>query len=133
MKFIRQTKDTFIRCYETIGYITNQLTKHDRNYNETGADFLEKINRDPKDIDIIVRELLPLYEDISFEELKTDFVEFVEDLENNGFVITGNTPEEITAKEPSFSYKLENPKTALYDFTNPDKKDILTDSSEFFL
>ncbi|MDP1621162.1 MAG: PqqD family peptide modification chaperone [Bacteroidales bacterium] len=131
MKFIRQTKDTFIRCYGTIGYITNQLTKHDRNYNETGADFLAKISREPKEIDIIVRELLLLYQEISFEELRRDFIEFVEDLEKNGFVITGDTSEEISAKEPSFSYKLENPKTALYDFTNPDKKDILTDSSEF--
>ena len=129
---VKQNKYTFIRRYGNIGYITNQLTKHDRNYNETGADFLEKISRDPKEADIIVRELLPIYQDISFEELKTDFIEFVEDLEKNGFVITGNTPEEITAKEPSFSYKLENPKTASYDFTNPDKNDILTDSSEFF-
>ena len=129
---IRQNKNTFIRRFGEIGYIVSQLTRHDRNYNDTGADFLEKISRDPKETDIIVRELLPLYQDISFEELKTDFIEFVEDLEKNGFVMTGNTPEELTIKEPSFSYKLENPKTALYDFTNPDRNDILTDSSTFF-
>ena len=40
MRYIRQTKDTFIRRYGNIGYITNQLTKHDLNFNETGADFL---------------------------------------------------------------------------------------------
>ena len=132
MIFVKQNKDTFIRRYGDIGYITNQLTKHDRNYNFSGADFLDKLTRKLKEIEAVVYELLPIYQDISFEELKTDFIEFVEDLEKNGFVITGNTPEEITAKEPSFSYKLENPKTALYDFTNPDKKDILTDSSQFF-
>jgi radical SAM protein with 4Fe4S-binding SPASM domain len=129
---IRQTKDTFIRRYGDIGYITNQLTKHDLNFNETGADFLEKISREPKEIDLIVNELLSLYEDISFEELKSDFIEFLEDLKKSGFVLTGNTDEEINSKEPSFNYQMENPKTALYDFTNPDKKEILTESAEFF-
>ncbi len=130
--FIKQTKESFIRRYGNYGYITNQLTKHDRNYNESGADFLDKITREAREIDKIVNELLSIYQNISLEELKKDFIEFVEDLEKDGFVITGNTTDELMAKEISFSYKSENPKTALYDFTNPDKKDILTDSSEFF-
>lgn len=129
---IRQTKDTFIRRFGNMGYITNQLTKHDLNFNETGADFLVKIAREPKQIDQIVNEILPLYEDISFDELKADFLEFVRDLEKQGFIVVGNTVKELDLKEPSFSYQMANPKTSLYDFTNPDKKDILTDSSVFF-
>ena len=129
---IKQNRDTFIRRFGNIGYITNQLTKHDLNFNETGADFLEQISRKQKQIDQIVFDLLPLYEDISFEELKSDFMEFVDDLEKQGFVVTGNSVEELDSKEPTFSYKLANPKTSLYDFTNPDKKDILLESSEFF-
>lgn len=127
---LRQTKDTFIRRFGNIGYITNQLSKHDRNYNETGADFLDKISREPKEIDQIVKELLQVYQDISFDELKTDFIEFVEDLEISGYIVTGDTPDVLCTKEPTFSYKMENPKTILYDFTHPDKKDILTDSSD---
>ena len=129
---LRQTKDTFIRRYGETGYVTNQLTKHDRSYNETGADFLQKISRLPKDLDQIVNELLPLYQDISFQELRKDLKEFVEDLEISGFLITGDTNDEINTKEPTFSYKMANPKTSLYDFTAPDKKDLLTESSEFF-
>lgn len=129
---IRQTKDSFIRRFANIGYITNQLTKHDLNYNETGADFLEQIGREPKEIDAIVHELLPLYQDISFEELKADFVEFVADLEKQGFIVSGSTSEELDSKEPSFNYQMANPKTELYDFTNPDKKEVLTESAEFF-
>lgn len=130
--FVRQTQDTFIRRFSNIGYITNQLTKHDLNFNETGADFLDQISREPKEIEAIVYEILPLYQDISFEELKADFIEFIADLENSGFVITGQTVEELNAKEPSFNYQMVNPKTELYDFTNPDKNEVLTDSSEFF-
>ena len=103
---VKQNKDTFIRRYGNIGYITNQLTKHDLNYNEIGADFLERISREPKLVNCIVQELLPLYKDISDDELTKDFLEFIEDLEKNGFVLTGKTLDELTAKEPSFNYQL---------------------------
>ncbi|MEI7594144.1 MAG: radical SAM protein [Bacteroidota bacterium] len=129
---IRQTKNTFIRRYGDIGYITNQLTKHDLNYNETGADFLDQISREPKEIDAIVNDLIKLYKDISFDEMKTDFLEFIQFLENDGYVLTGYSKEGLDSKEPSFSYSLENPKTALYNFGTIENKDILTDSSEFF-
>lgn len=132
MLLIRQSKNTFIRRFGNIGYITNQLTKHDRNYNETGADFLDAISREPKEIDAIVSNLTKLYEDISFEDLKSDFMEFIQDLEKDGYIITGSTKEELDKKEPSFSYAMENPKTALYNFGNPDNKEILTDSSDLF-
>lgn len=129
---VRQTKDTFIRRYSKIGYITNQLTRHDLHFNETGANFLDQISREPKEIDQILNELLAVYQDVSYDELKSDFTEFIRVLENDGFVLIGNTPEELNSKEPSFNYRMENPKTALYDFTNPDKNEILTESSEFF-
>ncbi|MEI8274309.1 MAG: PqqD family peptide modification chaperone, partial [Paludibacter sp.] len=129
---VRQSKNTFIRRFGNIGYITNQLTKHDLNFNETGADFLDKISRELQEIDTIVNKLLPLYKDIDFDTLKTDFLEFVSDLEKTGFLLTGNTVEEINAKEISFSYTLANPKTSLYDFSNPDKKDVLNESAEMF-
>ncbi|MEI6730308.1 MAG: hypothetical protein WCL30_03530, partial [Pseudomonadota bacterium] len=41
-----------------------------------------------------------------------DFIDFVEDLEKTGFVVTGNTFEELNEKEPSFNYQMANPKTA---------------------
>ena len=129
---VRQTKDTFIRRFGNIGYITNQLTKHDLNFNETGADFLDTIGREPKEIDAIVNEVLPLYKDIDFDTLKVDIVEFIADLEKTGFLLTGHTVEELNTKETSFSYTLANPKTSLYDFTNPDKKEVLSDSAEMF-
>jgi len=129
---IRQTKDTFIRRFGDIGYITNQLTKHDRVFNETGGDFLDTINRTPKNIDSIVNEIFPLYKDVSIDEFKQDFYEFVQDLEKDGFLVTGNNPSELDKKEPTFSYKSANPKTAINDFTNPDKKDILNNTATFF-
>lgn len=37
---VRQSKNIFIRFCDGKAYITNQLTRYDRYYNETGADFL---------------------------------------------------------------------------------------------
>ena len=36
---VKQSKNTFIRFFDNKGYITNQMTRKDRLYNETGADF----------------------------------------------------------------------------------------------
>lgn len=129
---VRQTKDTFIRKYSNYGYITNQLTKHDRIYDESGVDFLETISRSPKDIDDILNELINLYEDIAVDELKNDFLDFIFDLEDDWFLVTGDSIEELDLKEPTFSYKSANPKTSSNSFGNMDKIDLVNDSVSFF-
>jgi len=115
---VRQCKNTFIRFIEEEGYITNQMTRHDRTYNETGADFLRIINRKPQDVEDIVNHLQAVYgNSVSHDELKQDFMAFVQDLDKHLFVVTGETPEELDAKDLDFSYSMENPKTMIDDFT----------------
>lgn len=115
---VRQCKNTFIRFIEEEGYITNQMTRHDRTYNETGADFLRAISRKPQDVEDIVNKLQKVYGDsVSHDELKQDFVAFIQDLDKHLFVVTGETPEELDAKDLNFSYSMENPKTLIDDFT----------------
>jgi len=129
---VRQTKDTFIRKYGDFGYITNQLTKHDRVYDESGVDFLETITRLPGDIDDILKELINSFKDITMDELKKDFLDFIFDLENDWFLVTGDSAEELDFKEPTFSYKSANPKTATNSFGNMDKIDLVNDTVSFF-
>ena len=115
---VRQSKNTFIRHYDGECYITNQMTRHDRTYNETGSDFLKEISRVPKDVDEIVNHLLELYgNSVGKEELKSDFIGFIKDLADHLFLVTGNTPEELDAKDLDFSYSMENPKTLVDDYT----------------
>ena len=47
---VKQSNNTFIRTTDRYGYITNQLTRHDRSYNETGADYMKQISREPQDV-----------------------------------------------------------------------------------
>jgi len=108
---VRLTKDSFVRNYSTHGYITNQLTKNDRIFNETGADFLSVITRTPVSINNLVNKLLEIYEGASSDEIQNDFVAFVSELELEGFVLTASTSEEIDKKEPTFTYQNINVKT----------------------
>ena len=89
---IRQSKNSYIRCTDRYGYINDQLTRQDRVYDETGALFLKQISRTPKDVESIIVNLLQEFEDVPAEELKIDFLEFVDSLEKSRFIVTGETP-----------------------------------------
>ena len=121
---IRQSKNSFIRIYDDglLGQITNQLTRHDRSYNESGADFLAQISREPKSIDDIVNNLKKIY-DIDTETIRNDFIEFAQDLAEHKFIVIGETAADLDNQDLDFSYSMENPKTLIDDFTQNTKEE----------
>lgn len=123
---VRQTCDTFIRIYNNKGYITNQMTRYDRIYNETGADFLKEISRIPHEVNELVDHLFTIYGDsVTYNNLHDDFIAFVRDLERNLFVVTGDSPEECEMKDIRFSYSLGNMKTKIYDFSQKTEVNVV--------
>ncbi len=131
---VRQSKNTFIRLNDETGYITNQVTCWDRTYNETGRDFLATLSREEKNIDeIIDYELLPQYSEVTRDELKSDYLEFIESLERNLFVFTGNSVTEIEQKDLGFSYARGNMKTQVEDYTQPTKEIIAENTQDLHL
>ena len=106
------TKDSFVRSFGDIGYITNQRTKQDRIFDINGKIFLQQLTRKPKDINEIIDALMKIYTGADREELAGDFAEFVNELEIESFVVSGMTEKEINAKMPSFSYSRQDRKTA---------------------
>lgn len=130
----RLSKNSFVRIYDegAIGYINNQLTKHDRIYNETGADFLKLISREPQEINCIVDRLAALYK-APREELDRDFREFVDDLAQHKFLVTGSTPKECDSNDLEFSYSMDNPKTLVDDYTQKTAQKVTEDSQSFYL
>lgn len=130
---VRQSKNTFIRCTDNYGYITNQLTYHDRSYDDIGADFLKEINRKPQNVDDIVERLYKNYFDVDIVTLKADFIDFIIDLVDSKFLVVGDSEEEIDKKDIDFSYKLENPKTLAYDFTQNTNQEINENTQDFML
>lgn len=131
---VRQTKNTFIRFIGEASYITNQMTRHDRAYNETGADFLREINRQPQDVEDILARLRKVYNDsVSSEELRADFVNFIQDLADHHFLVLGNTPEELDKNDLDFSYKMENPKTLADNYTQETQQKVEESTQDFML
>ena len=115
---IRQSQNTFVRFFDDgTAYITNQMTRFDRTYNEIGADFLHCISRIPKEFDIIIQELSLLYGDsVTTEKLRKDFMDFVKDLFQNNFIVMGETEKELDILDLDFSYSINNPKTIKENF-----------------
>ena len=131
---LRQTKNTFIRFIDQFGYITNQMTRHDRTYNETGADFLRQISRKPKTIAECVAHLQLEYgESVSPEKLERDFTAFIMDLAHANFLVVGETSAELDVKDLDFSYSMENPKTLVDDFTQETQQQITENTQDFML
>ena len=131
---VRQSKNTFIRFFDNKGYITNQMTRKDRLYNETGADFLRMISREPKKVDDIIEHLSLIYdESVTKEKLKNDFLKFILDLEKHLFLVTGSTVVECDNKDVEFSYSLGNMKNKLRDFTQETDDDVPETTLDYML
>lgn len=130
---VRQSKNTFIRTTDRYGYITNQVTRHDRTYDASGADWLKEITREPQEIDDIITRLLSIYEDADREVLTKDFVEFIDSLAKDKFVVVANTIEELDHKDEDFTYDIELPKTLADNFYQETKEKVSENTQDFFL
>ena len=130
---IKLSNNSFIRCTERYGYITNQLTRHDRSYDETGSLFLSQIKREPRKVSEIVDELSRQFEDATKDELYADFMEFANSLAEDQFILIGLTAGELELNDPVFSYDVDNPKTLSSDFTQHTKENVSENTQDFFL
>jgi len=101
--YYRQQFDTFIRRYGDIGYIKNTLTFTDRVVDASGAVFLDALSRTPKTIEEITAEISLSFIDVP-ATLRNDIEEFYGVLEEDGFIVSGQTPAELDRKEKRFSY-----------------------------
>lgn len=133
--FIRQSINSYIRIYDkgTLGYITNQLTLQDRVYDETGADFLHQLSRQPQDVEEIVSRLCQIYGEENRKTIHRDFLSFAEDLARNGFVVMGKTSKELDSKDPLFTYHTDIPKTFATDFSQHTGKKVEAYTQDFLL
>lgn len=130
---VRQSNNSYIRTTENYGYITNQLTRHDRVYDETGAIFLKYISREPKEISQILEKLYNEFQEIDKNELQEDLLAFIKSLEYDKFLVTGKELAELDSKDELFTYNLDNPKTLKSDFTQNTWENISENTQDFFL
>jgi radical SAM protein with 4Fe4S-binding SPASM domain len=113
----RQKFDTFIRLYDDVGYITNQSSFSDQVTDKSGAVFLKALSRKPREFSELVTEICAAYKNPNRAIIEKDSREFYALLEKDGFIVSGQTPEELDRKDIRFSYSELLPKTIREDFT----------------
>jgi len=113
----RQKSDTFIRIYDNIGYITSKSDFSDRVVDASGAVFLKVLSRKPKTIKALCEEIAKDFIDITPDDIKNDVIEFYSILEQDGFIVSGDTEADLDKKDIRFSYSALEPKTIKTDFT----------------
>jgi len=113
----RQKFDTFIRIYDDVGYITNRSDFRDQVTDKSGAVFLKALSRTPKELKELVTEITGAYINADPAVVEQDVRDFYKLLEEDGFIVSGATAEELDRKDMRFSYSELMPKTIREDFT----------------
>lgn len=126
----RQKKDTYIRNYDGLGYITSTGMFNDRVVNESGAVFLSALSREPQNLEQLADKIMAQFIDVDKETILTDAKAFYDVLAEDGFIIKGETKEELDSKDIGFTYKTIQPKTIREDFT-PRIQRADSDTQEF--
>lgn len=128
--FYRLSKNAFVRIFDDYGYIVNQLNRHDRVYDEIGRVFLSALSRDLQTFDDMLEKVVEPFDESDYQEIRADFMGFLVELENDEYIVSGESEDIIANKDKSFSYAV-NPKTIQYNFIqSPDDMAQYKDSTE---
>lgn len=120
--FFKQKSNVMFRDYESFGYITDnrnfryKQTNNSENdigdkiLSESGAVFLSVLGRTPQTLDELATKIKKQFTDVDIRTIKNDAKEFYCMLEQNGFIVSGETLQECDEKDTRFSYKTVEPK-----------------------
>lgn len=137
--YFRIMPNVMFRKYENYGYITDnsmfgyrflsdkRFFPGERFISESGAYMMNALSKDPKNIDDIINELLTIFEDVEFFELKNDTLDFFNAFVNEGFLAFGETYNEC------INYKVSNKiseKTSKSEHKIDNSRKIPIDNSE---
>lgn len=114
----RQKFDTFIRRYGDVGYIASKSDFGDRVVDASGAVFLDALSREPQSLEVLCANISRAFVGVDAAVLEQDAREFYAVLEQDGFIVSGETPVELDAKDTRFSYSALEPKTIKKDFSS---------------
>lgn len=112
----RQKKDTFIRNYDGVGYITSTGIFNDLCTNESGTVFLCALKRTPQTLDQLVDVIMPQFEGVDRATILNDAKDFYDGLVEDGFITKAETEEELKKLDVGFTYNSVQPKTIKEDF-----------------
>jgi radical SAM protein with 4Fe4S-binding SPASM domain len=86
------------------GYIKDFDTYRDKAVDSSGAIFLKALSRQPQSLDKLVTEISKTFSEVDLSTLRIDALDFYKLLEEDGFIVIGETISELEEKDPPFSY-----------------------------
>jgi len=118
--FFKSKSNILFRSYDTFGYITdnrnfgykktddNDFYVGDKILSESGSVFYSVLKRTPQTIEELAKKINAQFTETDIESITRDAIEFYYDLEQAGFIVSGETPQECEKKDFRFSYKTLN-------------------------
>lgn len=115
--YFKRKSNVIYRNYDSFGYITDnrnfgyKLLQNekknigDKILSETGNVFFSVLDNRPQPFDILVEGIEKQFIDVDNNIIKNDAIEFYYLLEQEGFIVSGSTPNECEQKDIRFSYK----------------------------
>ena len=110
----------------------SQLTRHDVVYDQAGACFLKAIDRTPRHFDEILDRVLANFVDAPSDLIRSDLSDFLRELEDHKFIVSGENEEYLACRDPRFSYSMENPRHAMRKWLRSNDEQRYTDTESFF-
>lgn len=145
--FFKQKSNIIFRNYESFGYITDnrnfgyKLTNNNEDFigdkilSKSATVFFAALDRTPQSLDTLSKKINEQFTDTSIETIINDAQEFYFLLEQNGFVVSGETSEECENNDSKFLYKTLEPETmkkSAFPVINHSSKDTQDFFQEFF-
>lgn len=128
--FFKQKSNVIFRNYESFGYLTDnrnfgyKQTNNNGNHigdkilSESGAVFLSVLGRTPQTLDELAKKINKQFTDIDIKTIENDAREFYCMLEQDGFIVSGETLQECNEKDTRFSYKILEPEITNKNFSS---------------
>ena len=117
---LKLSKNAFVRQYGDFTYILERVKCYDQMFKDAEV-FMRWITRTPMEKAAILKNICEVYSGTDERVIAADFDEFILPLIAEKVIVVGETPEEIEAKEISFSYDVENPKTMDTHYIKPEE------------
>ena len=107
---MRLARQTYVRQYGEFTYLFGKVTAFDEMFRDAEP-FMRFLTREPQERDTIIDRIAALFADVDRATVAADFDAFIAPLVEQKVVLAGETPEELLAQEPMFTYDCDDPKT----------------------
>ncbi len=115
--YFKKKSNVIFRNFESFGYISDnrnfgyKLTNNNENFigdkiiSESGAVFFSVLERKPQNINVLANRIKTQFPNTDLKTITNDAIEFYCLLENEGFIVSGETSKQCEKKVKSFRTK----------------------------